>query len=121
MDSSRFNFVLPVTLAVSTFLSASACKDTPSAEASDDSAESTPDYCVDIESMASCDAALGCGWDQQLDVCINTCFMIDDEEECRAIDRCQWNPLSTDGSGSGGTDGSGTEDDGPGACEEPFT
>ncbi|HVH97225.1 MAG TPA: hypothetical protein VM869_00880 [Enhygromyxa sp.] len=111
MDSPRFKFGFPATLIVTTFLSATACKeDDPSSEG-DDSSESTSQYCADIEDMATCDSEPGCGWDAQSDDCINTCFMIADEVECRSIERCEWNPLG----------GSETGDGGAGACEEPFT
>ena len=80
-------------------------------EGSDEGSESAPEYCGDIESMATCESAPGCGWDEQSDDCINICFMIVDEDECRSIERCEWNPL-------GGTD---TGEGGAGACEEPFT
>lgn len=110
MDSPRFKLVLPAALIVSTMLSVSACKDELTDGDSESSDDSPSNYCADIETMDVCDSEPGCGWDPQSEDCINTCFMITDEVECRSIDRCQWNPLG--GSETG---------EGAGACEEPFT
>lgn len=109
MDSPRFKLVLPAALIVSTMLNVGACNNAPAeGESSDDSPSN---YCADIETMDVCDSEPGCGWDPQSNDCINTCFMIADEVECRSIDRCQWNPLGGSETGEGGA----------GACEEPFT
>jgi hypothetical protein len=108
MDSPRFKLALPATLLVTTFLSASACKDDP---AEGDSESSESEYCGDIETMATCESEPGCGWSAQGNDCVNTCYLIEDEVECRSIERCEWNPLG----------GSETGDGGAGACEEPFT
>ena len=108
----RFRFALPTTLAVTTIVSASACKVTSSSEASDESAESgtIPDYCIDIEDMAVCDSEPGCSWDQTNDYCENICYMITDEAECTAIEKCAWYPDGNEGETSGGA-----------VCGEPFT
>jgi hypothetical protein len=103
-------------LVVTTFLSAGACKDTSSEEASDESSndsQNIPDYCIDIEDMAVCDSEPGCAWDPQNNYCLNICYMIVDQAECEAIEKCAW---YTDGEDQPGTETSGTA-----YCGEPFT
>lgn len=97
-----------MTLAVTTFASAAACND-PSSE----------QYCADIETMADCERAEGCGWSADYDECVNTCAEITVQAECEAIDRCFWYP---DGQPDGGSGDTGGDPDAPvGTCGEPFT
>jgi hypothetical protein len=99
--------VLPVTLVVTTFVSANSCKSDPSRE----------EYCADIEGQADCDSVEGCGWNTEYGTCDSTCYLNETQAECEAIDRCEWYP---DGGGSGAETG-GTETAGGGSCEPPFS
>jgi hypothetical protein len=106
MDSrTAKRLVLPAALVVTTYVSASSCKYDPSKE----------EYCGDIESRADCDSVDGCGWSDEFDECVNTCFLIQTQEECEAIERCFWD---VDG---GGSETGGTETGGGGSCHEPFS
>jgi hypothetical protein len=120
MDSARFKFALPATLVVTTFLCASGCKEQSSDEGSDnaDNSDETygpiPDYCIDIENMTVCESEPGCAWDPQNGYCQNVCFMIMDEAECVAIEKCEWYTGSESETG-------GSETGEGGYCDEPFT
>jgi hypothetical protein len=99
--------VLPAALAVTTYVSATSCKYDPSKE----------EYCEDIVSRSDCESVEGCGWSEDYDECVNTCFMIQTQAECEAIDRCFW---EAEGGGSGSETGE-TETGGGGSCHEPFS
>ena len=97
--------VLPATLAVATFASAGACNG-PGQE----------QYCADIEAVADCEAAAGCGWNESFDECVNTCHELEAQADCEAIERCAWYPDGVPGAETGGETG-----EARGACGEPFT
>jgi hypothetical protein len=97
MDSRVFKFALPATLVVSTFVSASACRDEHV-------------YCGDIERKKKCESESICQWSEDNDACISACYDIDNQADCDAIG-CFWE--SEEGSGeTGGVIGN---------CNEPFT
>ncbi|PRQ09080.1 hypothetical protein [Enhygromyxa salina] len=90
--------LLPATLAITTFISASSCKN-------------FEEYCVDIETEAKCKD--GCGWNEATGTCHNTCHEIPDQADCEALERCEW---------SEGLDETDTGETGGGeSCHEPFT
>jgi hypothetical protein len=95
MDSRVFKFALPATLVVSTFVSASACKDEHV-------------VCEDIERKKKCESESICEWDE--DACVSACYGIDNQEDCDAIG-CFWEAEEV-GSETGGVIGN---------CNEPFT
>jgi hypothetical protein len=95
--------VLPATLVVTAFISASSCKGFQ---------EET--YCIDIENQADCDDAEGCGWSEDLDECTNICGEIDNQADCEALDRCDWSEGLDD-------DGTDSETGGGESCHEPFS
>jgi hypothetical protein len=102
MDFTRFKFALPATLAVSTFVSVSACKDEHV-------------YCVDIERQKKCESEPSCQW--QNGQCDSVCFTLDNESDCEAIEGCFW-----EASGGSGSETGDSETGGPaGSCHEPFT
>jgi hypothetical protein len=107
--------VLPAALVVTTFVSASSCKYDPSRE----------EYCVDIENRTDCDSVEGCGWSDEYDECVNTCFLEQTQAECEAIDRCFWEAegggSEMGGSEMGGSETGGSETGGDGSCHEPFS
>lgn len=94
--------ILPATLVVTTFISASSCKN-------------YQEYCVDIENMSDCDTAEGCGWNEQFNTCANICHEVQTQADCEALERCEW----SEGYGTEGD--SGTDTGGGESCHEPFT
>lgn len=104
MDFTRFKFALPTTLAVSTFVSASACRD-----------EHT--HCVDIEKQKKCEAQSNCEWDAEDGLCKSICGTLETQDDCEAIDGCFWEQYG--GSETGTSEGETGEP--AGSCHEPFT
>jgi hypothetical protein len=97
--------VLPAALVVTTIVvGAGSCK---SSTSNGDDEGSHVTYCVDIESMAACNDAAACAWNDAAGECENTCHEITVEAECVALDRCEWS--IAEGSGGGET------------CHEVFT
>ena len=104
MDSRIFKFALPATLAVSTFVSANACRNEL--------------HCVDIEKQKKCEAEESCRWNSEYGWCESLCGTLESQSECEAIENCFWEP----GGGSGGESGeSGETGEITGTCHEPFT
>lgn len=101
MDFTRFKFALPATLVVSTFVSASACRDEHV-------------YCGDIERQKKCDAEPSCEWvDGE---CESICGTLENQGDCEAIEGCFW-----ESGGSGGGTGEGETGEAAGSCHAPFT
>lgn len=104
MDLRRFRFALPATLPVSSFISASACRDEHA-------------HCVDIEKRNSCEAQSQCQSDAEEGICESICGTLAKRDECEAIDGCFWDRYG----GSGGATDEGETGEPAGSCHEPFT
>ena len=102
MDFTRFKLALPATLAVSTFVSASACRDDHV-------------YCVDLEKQKKCEAQSHCEWDAQDGQCESVCYSAENQGDCEALDGCFWEQYGSSESGEGETG------EPAGSCHEPFT
>jgi hypothetical protein len=101
MDFTRFKFALPATLVVSTFVSASACRDEHV-------------YCVDIEKQKKCESEPSCRWIAEDGICENICYTLESQSDCEAVEGCFWE-------GSGGSETGETGGEPAGTCHEPFT
>jgi hypothetical protein len=95
MNSRVFKFVLPATLVVSTFVSASACRDEHAI------------YCDDIGRQKKCESESVCLWNEANGSCGSVCPTLDNQEDCDAVG-CLW---ESEGETGGAT----------GFCSEPFT
>lgn len=105
MDFTRFKFALPATLAVSTIVSANACRD-------------EYEHCVDIQKEKRCEAQPSCEWDADDGLCDSICYSFENQGDCEAIEGCFWEDYG--GSGPGDT-GEGETGEPAGSCHEPFT
>lgn len=107
MDSrTAKRLVLPAALVVSTYVSATSCNFGPNRD------------CEDIAIRKKCDATEGCGWSEDFDECVSTCFTYQTQAECEAVERCFWEP----GGGSGPeSDTGGSETGEDGSCHAPFS
>lgn len=106
MDSRTVKrLVLPAALVVSTYVSAASCN-------------GREQYCEDIALRKNCESTEGCGWSEDYNECVNTCFLFQTQSECEAVERCFW---EADGGSGPESETGGTETGEGGSCHAPFS